>query len=143
MPSRKQRRRRQKERRHEYEYVYVDDAGQEVEPLPREERPERRAARNGKSGRDERRGRSAPQSKRSLRAQQPPSWTRSGKRALLFFPLFFIVFTLVNKDAAISSRLVASLGYSVLFIPLTYMMDRTAHRAFLRRSGAGPDPKRR
>ncbi len=136
MPSRKQRRRRQKERRHEYEYVYVDDTGEEVEPA---ERPARRPDRNGK---DDRKNRATTESKRSLRAQQPPSWKRSAKRALLFFPLFFIVFTLVNKDAAVTSRLVASVGYSALFIPLTYMMDRTTYRAFARRSGEPRDRKR-
>jgi hypothetical protein len=139
MPSRKQRRRRQKARRHEYEYVYVDDAGEEVEPPEPDERPARRAERNGKG---DRKDRPATQSKRALRAQQPPSLKRSAKRALLFFPLFFIVFSLVNKDAAVASRLVASLGYSALFIPLTYMMDRTASRAFARRSGQAPDRKR-
>jgi hypothetical protein len=63
--------------------------------------------------------------------------------ALLFFPLFFIVFSFVNKGASIESRLIASLGYSALFVPLTYMMDRTAYRSYLRRSGRDPQPKKR
>jgi hypothetical protein len=137
MPSRKQRRRRQKGRRHEYEYVYVDDEGQEVEDPPEAEGPKRRerGARNGKSAR---RGRGRPG-----REYRPPSWNRAIRRAALFFPLFFIVFSLVNKHTAITARLVASLGYSVLFIPLTYVMDRTAYRSFLRRSGQDTGGKRR
>ena len=128
MPSRKQRRRRAKERRHDYEVVYVDDEGNEVEPPPEvEAKPDRgakigRASKNGKGG-------------RPVREAKEPSWQRSGKRALLFFPLFFIVFSLVNKKASIESRLLASLGYSALFVPLTYYMDRAAYRAFVRRSG--------
>jgi hypothetical protein len=136
MPSRKQRRRRAKDRRHDYEVVYVDDEGNEVEPPPEvEAKPDRggrltRASKNGKGG-------------RPVREAKEPSWERSGKRALLFFPLFFIVFSLVNKGASVESRLLASLGYSALFVPLTYMMDRTAYRSYLRRSGRDPQPKKR
>jgi hypothetical protein len=138
MPSRKQRRRRQKERRHEYEYVYVDDEGREVE-TPDDDSP-RKPAGSSRNGKDK--SRRAGGSGRGVREAQPPSWQRSFRRALLFFPLFFIVFSLVNKKSAIEARLLGSLAYSALFIPLTYMMDRTAYRAFLRRSGRAPDPKR-
>lgn len=130
MPSRKQRRRRQKERRHEYEVVYVDDEGNEVEPPPQ---VEPRRDRNG--GKEPAAAAKGGKNKQPAREVKPPSWQRSGKRALLFLPLFFIVFSLVNKGASVEARLVASLGYSALFVPLTYMMDRTAYRTFLRRSG--------
>ncbi len=139
MPSRKQRRRRQKERRHEYEYVYVDDEGHEVEARPEDEKPAR--ARDSKPKPREKRGTSRD-SKRPVREANPPSWSRSTRRALLFFPLFFIVFSLVNKHSALGPRILASLGYSVLFIPLTYMIDRTAYRSFVRRSGRGVGAKR-
>jgi hypothetical protein len=140
MPSRKQRRRRQKARRHEYEYVYVDEEGREVEPPPEEE--QRRPARGDKATRNGKKDRSLL-GKRPLREYQPPSWRRSARRALLFFPLFFLVFSLVNRHASIPSRVLYSFAYSLLFVPLTYMMDRTAYRAFLRRSGRTPDAKRR
>jgi hypothetical protein len=137
MPSRKQRRRRQKERRHEYEYVYVDDEGQEVEPPPAEAEKRPRTSGNGR--------RDQPKAGRGSRIREysPPSWSRSVRRALLFFPLFFIVFSVVNKNSAIEWRVVTSLVYSALFVPLTYLMDRTAYRAYLRRSGGGDGPKRR
>ena len=137
MPSRKQRRRRAKERRHDYEYVYVDAEGHELEHPPEE----RKAARGG-DARPRNGTRTSGPSKRPLREPNAPSWTRSGRRALLFFPLFFIVFSLVNKGAAIEQRVAMSLLYSVLFIPLTYLMDRTAYRSFLRRSGRDGAVKR-
>jgi hypothetical protein len=135
MASRKQRRRRAKERRHEYEYVYVDDAGQEIEPPP-EERPERDRSR----GKTSANGGKPARSKRAgpIREVKPPSWKRSIRRALLFLPLFFIVFSLVNKHASIEARFLSSLAYSALFVPLTYLMDRTAYRTYLRRSGQQP-----
>jgi hypothetical protein len=136
MASRKQRRRRQKERRHDYEYVYVDDEGHEVEEPP-EEASERPRARNGKERRN---GAKVARTKTgtAIREVKPPNWTRSVKRAALFLPLFFIVFSLVNKKMAIETRLLSSLAYSALFVPLTYMMDRMAYRTYLRRSGRGP-----
>jgi hypothetical protein len=134
MPSRKQRRRRAKERRHEYEYVYVDDSGEEVEPpedKPGRERSHGKTAANG--GKTARGKGGAP-----IREAKPPSWNRSFRRAALFLPLFFIVFSLVNKKMAIETRLLSSLAYSALFVPLTYLMDRTAYRTYLRRSGRQP-----
>ena len=141
MPSRKQRRRRQKDRRHEYEYVYVDDEGQELEAPPEADRPGRRERAGGNGGKSGKSGQKG--GGRAGREYRPPSWNRSLRRSLLFLPLFFIVFSLVNKHASISSRVIASLGYSVLFIPLTYVMDRTAYRSFLRRSGQDPGGRRR
>jgi hypothetical protein len=141
MPSRKQRRRRQKERRHEYEYVFVDDEGREVESPPGDE-PDQRPTRGAKNGGDRKGARGKSRGGR-LREYQPPSWKRSARRALLFFPLFFIVFSLVNKGSSIESRLLASFAYSALFVPLTYLMDRTAYRTYLRRSGGDGGGKRR
>lgn len=136
MPSRKQRRRREKERRHEYEYVYVDAEGEELEAPTDDAKPTK--TRDGKAKDTKARG----GSKRPVREASPPSWTRSTRRALLFFPLFFIVFSLVNKHQALAPKVAASLAYSLLFIPLTYLMDRMAYRAYLRRSGRDPRPKR-
>jgi len=139
MPSKKQRRRRAKERRHEYEYVFVDDEGAEVEPPPAEapDRGRSRAESVANGGKAQR-GKGTT----TIRETKPPSWNRSLRRAALFLPLFFIVFTLVNKHAAIETRLLSSLAYSALFVPLTYVMDRTAYRSYLRRSGRDPVPKR-
>jgi hypothetical protein len=151
MSSRKQRRRRAKERRHEYEYVYVDDTGEEIEPPP-EDKPTRNRwlgkgdANGGKEtrGKGKANGGKATRGKAAgpVRQAKPPSWNRSFRRALLFLPLFFIVFSLVNKHSAIEVRFLSSLAYSALFVPLTYVMDRTAYRTYLRRSGQPPAAKR-
>src|SRR5437868_3405607 len=102
MPSRKQRRRRAKERRHEYEYVYVDETGREIEPPPEDE-PERRRWR-GKSNANGAKTKSGKPTG-PLRQAKPPSWNRSFRRALLFLPLFFIVFSLVNDRRSSGSNI--------------------------------------
>ena len=144
MASRKQRRRRAKERRHEYEYVYVDDTGQEIEGQEIEPPAGEKAERGRWRGKSKSNGAKATRGKAAgpVRQAKPPSWNRSFRRALLFLPLFFIVFSLVNKHSAIEVRFLSSLAYSALFVPLTYVMDRTAYRTYLRRSGQQPAAKR-
>jgi hypothetical protein len=143
MPTRKQRRRRQKELRHEYEIVYVDEEGREVEVEPEEARP-RGERRNGK------RGEKAPAKKdraaRPIKEVQPPSWNRVVKRALVFGPLIFIAFTLINSGQPILSRLAVAVVYTAFFVPFMYLMDRAMYRAYLKRSGQAParsSPKKR
>jgi hypothetical protein len=146
MASRKQRKRRQKELRHEYEYVYVDEEGREVEvDEPPAAKPDRRGERNGAGtktrGAADRRGRA--KATRPGREARPPSWQRSWRRSLLFFPLFFLVFSLISKKTAVETRILMSLFYSLLFIPMTYLMDRAAYRAHVRRTGGETAAKRR
>jgi Flp pilus assembly protein TadB len=131
MPTRKQRRRRQKELRHEYEVVYVDEEGHEVEVEPKEAKP-RSERRNGK--RD-----SGPAKKsrftRSAKQVPPPSWRRVVKRALLFGPLIFLAFSVINSSQPILGRLAVTVVYTAFFVPFMYLMDRAMYRAYLRRSG--------
>jgi hypothetical protein len=141
MPTRKQRRRRQKELRHEYEIVYVDEEGREVEVEPEEEP---RDHRNGKRGdkRPAQKGRGG----RPIKEVQPPSWNRVVKRALVFGPLIFIAFSLINSGQPILSRLAVAAVYTAFFVPFMYLMDRAMYRAYLRRSGQAParsSPKKR
>jgi len=135
MASRKQRRRRAKDRRHDYEYVYLDEEGKETEPPEEAAEPSR--GRDGKEGRNGAKGARA-KSGAAIREVKPPAWGRSIRRAALFLPLFFIVFTLVNKSMPVATRVLSSVAYSALFVPLTYMMDRMAYRTYLRRSGRRP-----
>ena len=128
MPTRKQRRRRQKGRRHDYEYVYVDDEGHEVE-VDSEEVEQVRSPRNGKR---------QPQKSRDgrpVRHVAAPSWSKVGKRALLFFPLIFLAFSFVNSNQAVGTRLLVTLVYTAFFVPFMYLMDRAMYRAYLKRSG--------
>ena len=139
MPTRKQRRRRQKELRHEYEYVYVDEEGREVE-VDAEEGDERGSRRNGKrdakltatSGRQS--GQRAKQN-RPVREVKPPSWRRVGKRALLFGPLIFVAFSVINNSQPVVQRLALAAIYTAFFVPLMYLMDRTMYRTYLRKTG--------
>jgi hypothetical protein len=140
MPTRKQRRRRDKTFRHEYETVYVDEEGNET-PLaelraqePKKEKPAAKAtpAKNGK-------GRSA----RPVREVPPPSWERALKRGgtwgavMLVLAVFFLF-----RNQPLAVRVGWGLVYAVMFVPLTYFVDRTAYRAYLRRTGAAPKRKK-
>jgi hypothetical protein len=139
MPTKKQRRRRQKDRRHEYEFVYVDDEGREVEvdpdeleqstPRPNEKRDAKRQPQKSRGG--------AP-----ARTVQAPSWSKVGKRALLFFPLIFLAFSFVNSEQPVGTRLVVTLVYTAFFLPFMYLMDRAMYRSYLKRTGQ-PLPERR
>jgi hypothetical protein len=123
MATRKQRKRRQKGRRHEYEYVYVDDEGREVEP-PEEVRADKRT--NGKP----------PESAvtRGGRKVEPPSWSRVGKRALWIAPLMFLTLTLIAGELTIAQRISQTALMLGIFLPVSYLMDRTLYRASVRRN---------
>jgi hypothetical protein len=122
--TRKQRRRRQKDRRHEYEYVYVDDEGQEVEP-PEEVQPHQRT--NGKPA--------AAAVTRRGRTIEPASWSRVGKRALWIAPLMFLTLTLIAGDElSMVDRVYQTVLMLAIFLPVSYLMDRTLYRASVRRN---------
>lgn len=124
MPSRKQRRRREKEKRHEYEVVYVDAEGNEVPPDEVEEGSDRPAGGGKKQ---------PARAARSARAPQPPSWRRAMRRAFIFGPIMFIAIWVLESKAAPGARIAIAAFYTVAFIPLFYLMDRFAYRAYERR----------
>lgn len=132
MPTRKQRRRRRKELRHEYEIVYVDEQGREVE-VEQEEAAPRADRRNGKpdAKASAQKGRKA----RPIKQVAPPSWNRVVKRALLFGPLIFVAFSVINSSQPVLNRLAVTVVYTAFFVPFMYLMDRAMYRAYLRRSG--------
>jgi hypothetical protein len=130
MPSRRQRRRRQKERRHDWEYVYVDDEGNEVE-APDEEHA---LSRNGKRATQQQ-----PQKGKAsgMREVQPPSWSRVGKRGLIFAPLMFLTVTFLSGELTIAQRLVNTAFLLAFFLPFSYAMDALMYRMYRKRTGAG------
>ena len=138
MPSKKQRRRRQKERRHEYEFVYVDHEGREVDVEPSELKQSDRqgARRNGTK--------QAPKNQRGRPARKidPPSWKRVSRRALIFAPLIFVAFSVLNHKQTIESRLLLTVLYTAFFVPFMYLMDRAMYRTYLKRTGQAPPPSR-
>lgn len=130
MPTRKQRRRRSKDFRHDVRVFEVDEEGNEVpiaELRTRDEKPKANAAKGkqkqplrGKSG-------------RPVREVPPPSWERAFKRGGLMGALMLVAFLFLFKNAPIGLRVAWGLFYALAFIPLTYWIDRTAHRTYLRR----------
>jgi hypothetical protein len=132
VPSRKQRRRRAKVRRHEYEYVYVDEEGREVE-----------VEGEADGQKDQKRSdRKATQTTRAGRVVQPASWTRVGRRALIFAPLMFITIRLLERKEAISVSIVRTLTLLALFLPFSYVMDTLIYRSHQRRSGQSAGRRR-
>jgi hypothetical protein len=117
MATRKQRKRRQKGRRHEYEYVYVDDEGREVEAATEEMHADKRT--NGTAPHPVTRG---------GRKIEPPSWQKVGKRALWIGPLMFLTLTVIAKELTLVQRISQTLLMLGLFLPVSYLMDRTLYR---------------
>jgi hypothetical protein len=130
VPSRKQRRRRAKDRRHEYEYVYVDEEGHEVEV--------EEAAENGKKS-DQR----PPPKTRSGRKVEPASWSRVGKRALIFAPLMFLTIRLLEKNQPVGASILRTVFLLALFLPFSYVMDGMLYRSYVRRTGASRDKEKK
>ena len=140
MATKKQQRRRQKERRHEYEVVYVDEEGNEVEAPPEADaapaRSDKAAGKAKQVARPQTRGR------RPMREIKPPSWRRVVRRAILFAPLLFVALSIGKHPPAIAVRLLISIGYTALFVPTFYWIDRLAYRRYQRMSGGGGTAKK-
>ena len=136
MPTRKQRRRRQKELRHEYEYVYVDPEGNEV-AVDDDEREPKGSRRNGARAAKPSASKNGKPS-RPAREVQPPSWNRVARRALIFGPLIFIAFSLINQSQPVLNRLAVAAVYTAFFVPFMYLLDRTMYRSYQRRTGQLP-----
>ena len=135
MPSRKQQRRRQKLKRHEYEEVYVDEEGRVLDPEEAEElveRPEKRA-----------RAASA-EPRRGGRVIDPPSWRRTGRRGLIFFPLMLVtVFLLAGDEVTTLGKVVQTIALMAFFLPFSYFMDTMLWRSAQRRLARTDEPKKR
>ncbi len=138
MPTRKQRKRVQKERRHEWERVWIHPDGTEsaeppddfVEPAAREKRADAKKPQQKRA-----------QQSRATRTPLPPSWRRATKRALLLGVVIFVLFSLLSsKDGknGYASALLLALGYTALFIPFTYYVDRFSYRRWERKAAEQP-----
>ena len=135
MPSRKQRRRREKLKRHEWEEVFVDDEGRE---LPPEEAAELKA-KPVKESRAK-----GQQSARTARHVDPPSWRRTFKRGLLFFPLMLItIFLIAGDDITVAQKVIQTLVLMAFFLPFSYFMDSVVWRSHQRRIAKAGETKKR
>ena len=144
MPTRKQRRRAQKAKRHEYEYVYVDGRATRSTVAP--ERAEELASRERNGSKPAAPTKQAQRARRRASARSPPpSWSRVLKRggslgaAHLRRSSSFVADSGTAGARALAQRVV----YTAFFIPFTYLMDRFAYRAYLRRGGETRRPAKK
>jgi hypothetical protein len=142
MPTRKQRRRRDKDFRHDVRVYEVDDEGNEIPIAELRAREETRAEPAG--GRSQRRPKSTAKGAASkggrskggrvVREPPQPSWRRAVRRGGVMGAAMLLAFLFLFKSSPIGLRIVWGLFYAVAFIPLTYWIDRTAYRSYLRRT---------
>ncbi|HZT92593.1 MAG TPA: hypothetical protein VFA05_11190 [Gaiellaceae bacterium] len=133
MPTKKQRRRREKSFRHEYDYVLVDADGNEVAVDPDEARKQREAREQERAATRPKKAAATAKASRPLREVQPPSWRRALKRGGGMALLMFVLIVFVLKQQSLGARVAEGAVYAVLFVPLTYWIDRAAYRAYQRR----------
>ena len=139
MPSRKQRRRREKQQRHEWEEVYVDEAGREVDP---EVAAELDPAAGGTTRATAREARTAAKQPDRGRRIDPPSWRRTFKRGLLFFPLMFLtIYLLAGDNITTLQKIVQTCVLMAFFLPFSYFMDSVVWRSHQRRLAKGNQKK--
>ena len=130
MPSRKQRRRREKQQRHEWEEVYVDEEGRELAPDEAAELDPSAVEKTSAS----RTARPKSLATRSGRTVDPPSWRRTFKRGLLFFPLMLLtIFLLAGDNITSVQKVVQTLVLMAFFLPFSYFMDSVVWRSAQRR----------
>ncbi len=126
MANKKQQRRRQKLKRHEYEEVYVDDEGNELPPEEAEElvvaSSSRKAERTAKQP-----------TNRAGRVIEPPSWRKTAKRGLLFFPLMLITVMLLGRELTLAQQIFQTIVLMGFFLPFSYFMDSMMWRSHQRR----------
>ena len=135
MANKKQQRRRQKLKRHEYEEVYVDDDGNVLAPEVAEElaiaSPARKAERTPKDRPTNRAGRTL----------EPPSWRKTAKRGLLFFPLMLITVMLLGRELTLAQQIFQTIVLMGFFLPFSYFMDSMMWRSYQRRIARTGDKK--
>jgi cytochrome c-type biogenesis protein CcmH/NrfG len=133
MANKKQQRRRQKLQRHEYEEIYVDEEGNELDPDEAQQlvaaSPARKAEKAKATRGDNR------------RAVEPPSWRKTFRRGLIFFPLMLAAIFLLSPELTTVQKLMNTLVLMAFFIPFSYFMDTMMWRSMQRRLARDGDKK--
>ena len=127
MATKKQQRRRQKLKRHEYEEVYVDEEGNVLDP----EEAEQLAV--ASPGRKAEKTKAKTPTRERRRAVEPPSWRRTLRRGLIFFPLMLLVIFLLSPELSTVQKVLNTLVLMAFFIPFSYFMDTIMWRTMQRR----------
>ena len=137
MATKKQRSRRAKVFRHDYALVVNDEEGNEVEVSSAELRGKKPDS--GKTTTTKASSSSGSGSRRGT-APPPPSWERALKRGgLMGAGLAVLLVFLLHSPP------ILGLVYGVLFVPLTYWMDRLTYNWWKKRqaSGSAKSPPRK
>jgi hypothetical protein len=132
--TKKQQRRRQKLKRHDYEDVYVDEEGNVLEADHAEELVGTTTARKADRPKDR-------PTTRSGRALEPPSWRKTGRRGLLFFPLMLITVMLLGRDLTLIQQVFQTVVLMCFFLPFSYFMDSMMWRSYERRVARSSEKK--
>jgi hypothetical protein len=132
--TKKQQRRRQKLKRHDYEDVYVDEEGNVLEADQAEELVGTTTARKADRPKDR-------PTTRSGRALEPPSWRKTGRRGLLFFPLMLITVMLLGRDLTLIQQVFQTVVLMCFFLPFSYFMDSMMWRSYERRVARSSEKK--
>lgn len=119
--TKRQRRRREKLHRHEYELVELDESGAERPVKPAKEKDGR--ATPGKVV--DHRGRVIPE----------PSLQRSLKRTAILAPILAVLIFATGSDISTGAKILNILVLLLIFLPMTYLMDRVLYNRVLRRQG--------
>jgi hypothetical protein len=128
MPTRKQRRRREKDFRHDVRVFEVDEEGNEVPLAELRSSEERTPAKSKQPQKQLRTAKGRP-----VRVPPEPSWQRALKRGGLMGGAMLFAFIFLFKSAPLPLRVAWGVFYAAAFIPLTYFIDRTAHRTYQKR----------
>src|SRR5688500_15733595 len=113
MATKRQQRRRQELKRHGYGEGYEDDEGNERAPEGAED-----LATASTSRRAERTQKEKPTT-RAGRVLEPPSWRKTLKRGLLFFPLMLITVMLLGQELTLAQQIFQTLVLMGFFLPFS------------------------
>jgi hypothetical protein len=129
MATRKHRSRRAKTFRHEHALIDYDEDGNEIEVTASELRAKKNKPAKAKPAAQTKGGART----RPLREPPVPSWNRAFRRGALWGGLMLVVVVIFFKSMPLGSRILVGLVYATAFVPLTYTIDRTVYRNYVRR----------
>lgn len=139
MATRKHRSRRAKTFRHEHALIDYDEDGNEIEVTASELRARKNKPERAKPAAQAKGGSKT----RPLREPPVPSWDRALRRGALWGGVMLVVVVFFFKSMPLGSRILVGLVYAAAFVPLTYTIDRTVHRNYVRRRDKAGSPGKR
>ena len=114
--------------------MYVDEEGNVLEADQAEELVGTTTARKADRPKDR-------PTTRSGRALEPPSWRKTGRRGLLFFPLMLITVMLLGRDLTLIQQVFQTVVLMCFFLPFSYFMDSMMWRSYERRVARSSEKK--